>query len=285
MVDSCSKFSSMVREWIVEFHGEIGPKSEEEINKRVQTYIKQEDLYIEKVGFILSLVPNVPRQVLDVGSSAGGLSIAIARNGIKTHGIEPLASGIEVSRERALRLMVENVSFEKGIGESIQFEENTFDLVVSLAVLEHVQNVEKVVSEIFRVLKPGGVTYIEVPNNFYPYESHYKMVWLPMMPKWLAKCYVSLRGANPRFLDGLHYMNRPYIIDRFRRAGFSKVRDVYAEFMIGKVTSATWAQKKYNLKCKKLITKIFRLAYGYSPFAWFSNRAVYIIAYKPENSK
>jgi len=54
-----------------------------------------------------------------------------------------------------------------GDAHNIPFADNTFDAVFSVAVLEHVYNPEKVVEEMVRVLKPGGVIYSEVPFIFF----------------------------------------------------------------------------------------------------------------------
>jgi SAM-dependent methyltransferase len=56
----------------------------------------------------------------------------------------------------------ENVDYCCDVHELI-FESNTFDLVVCQAVLEHVLDPHVAISEIYRVTKPGGICYIEVP--------------------------------------------------------------------------------------------------------------------------
>ena len=63
-----------------------------------------------------------------------------------------------------------------GDGHDIPFANNTFDSVICVAVLEHVHNPEKVVSEMIRVLKPGGILYAEVPYIFFfhGYPNDYK---------------------------------------------------------------------------------------------------------------
>ncbi|MBW4492985.1 MAG: class I SAM-dependent methyltransferase [Oscillatoria princeps RMCB-10] len=62
-----------------------------------------------------------------------------------------------------------------GIGEKLPFKSNVFDAVFSLAVLEHVKNPFECAREIVRVLKPGGILYIQVPfmQPFHGYPDHY----------------------------------------------------------------------------------------------------------------
>lgn len=276
-------FADHIRRWIVGFHGDIAPQTEAWFEKRIRSYLQQEELFREKVGYLLGLLPYRPRYGLDVGSSAGGLSVALAQQGVAMEGIEPSPAGVEVSAMRARRLGVGNVRFQQGVGESLPFPDNTFDFVISLAVLEHVQNVTEVVKETCRVLKPGGWAYFEVPNNLFPFEGHYKMVWLPMMPKPLAKMYVRLRGAYPQFLDHLHYMNRWIVKRQFHNAGFVNLKDVYGEYLAGKAAGAAWARRSGRLARMRWSAPLVRLIFGSLPTAWFMNRAVCMLAMKPDN--
>jgi SAM-dependent methyltransferase len=56
--------------------------------------------------------------------------------------------------------------------EQLPFPENSFDLLLSHEVLEHVHDDRQAVAEIVRVLKPGGRAVIFVPNRLYPFETH-----------------------------------------------------------------------------------------------------------------
>lgn len=277
------EFANHIRRWIVGFHGDVAPHTEEWLDKRVRSYLQQENLYREKIRFLLDFLPVRPQHGLDVGSSAGGLSVALAQTGIVMEGIEPSQAGVEVSIMRAQRLGLNNVRFQHGVGENIPFSDNTFDFVISLAVLEHVQNVSAVVEETYRVLKPGGWAYFEVPNNLFPFEGHYKMAWLPMMPKPLAKLYVRARGAYPEFLDSLHYMNRRIVMRHFRKAGFSNLKDVYGDFLAGKAAGAAWAERSGRLARMPWSVRLVRKLFGPLPTAWFMNRAVCLVAMKPNN--
>lgn len=275
-------FADHLRQWIVGFHGDVAPQSPDALKQRVESYLRQEQLFTEKLGFLFAQLPERPCIGLDIGSSAGGLSVALAQHGIDMQGVEPSPAGVEVSRMRAQRLGLSNIDFHQGVGEQLPFPDGMFDLVISLAVLEHVQDVRKVVQEAFRVLKPGGWAYFEVPNNLFPFEGHYKMFWLPMMPKFLAKLYVKARGAYPSFLDHLHYMNRWIVMRHFRNTGFIQVRDVYADYLAGKARGEPWASRSGRLAKLPWGAGIIRLACGILPTAWFMNRVVCLIARKPE---
>jgi ubiquinone/menaquinone biosynthesis C-methylase UbiE len=278
-----SSFENANRRYLSGFRAAIGPVDEATVQRLVRTYVVQEQVYSEKVRFVLHHLVRRPGKALDVGSSAGGFSAALAMSGIRVIGVEPSTAGVEVSRQRAERLGLRNASFEVGVGEQLPYSAESFDLVVSLAVLEHVQDVDAVLGEAFRVLRPGGQAYFEVPNNFYPFEGHYKLPWLPMMPKRLAKLYVAALGYRPEFLDELHYMNRPLAFRYFRKAGFSDVRDLYGAFIAGKVSGAAWTSGPGRLPGWAAAGWLARSLFGSTPSALLLNRAVFVLATKPEH--
>jgi SAM-dependent methyltransferase len=91
-------------------------------------------------------------RVLDVGSGTGAFALAVA----------PLVGevvGVEVDEERveaARKLAPENVRFEVGDASALPFERASFDLAGCLRVLHHARRPELVVSELSRVVRPGG---------------------------------------------------------------------------------------------------------------------------------
>lgn len=60
----------------------------------------------------------------------------------------------------------------KGEAENLPFDEESFDVVTCLDVLEHVQNPQLVIKSIYKVLKPGGLAVITVPANQWMYGPH-----------------------------------------------------------------------------------------------------------------
>jgi 2-polyprenyl-3-methyl-5-hydroxy-6-metoxy-1,4-benzoquinol methylase len=277
-------FRAALRAWINEFHGQIRPYSDLETVRRVDSYVRQEDQYREKVRFVLDIFSQRnarPQQVLDLGSSAGGLAVALAQAGLNVQGVEPSAAGVAAAEIRARRCGVTTAAFQVGVGEALPYGDQEFDLVVSVAVLEHVQNVERVVRETFRVLKPGGYAYFEVPNYLFPFEPHYKIAWLPMMPKGIGKLYAKARGANPAFLDELNYMNIWIVRRAFSRAGFVDLQDFYAQYLAGKASGASWAGGAGRLARMPWSAGPIRALCSAGPAAWLFNRAIYLLARRP----
>ena len=85
----------------------------------------------------------------------------------------------------------------------LPFEDNTFDYVYSTSVFEHVLNTEEALKEIYRVLKPGGVTVHSLPSRYRIIEPHIKVPFggLIQSSGWL-KLWAAL-GIRNEFQSGL----------------------------------------------------------------------------------
>ena len=221
--------------YVNNFYASIG-RSGKIIQKRFQQRIHEENLYGETINRINDHVDEVANlSILELGSGTGGLSVALARNGAKVYGIEPSSHGIVASIERSKNYKNARTFFFLGVGEALPFQNNSFDLVISSAVLEHVKDLEKVVEEIFRILKPNGKIYQEIPNYLFPFEGHYKIVWFPLLPKKIAKLYVKLRRMNPAFLNHINYTTPQRVFKLFADRGFKELKDLYLEEFYGKI--------------------------------------------------
>lgn len=82
------------------------------------------------------------------------------------------AVGLDIEHERTVEARQIAKQVVCGAGEYLPFPENTFDLILSHEVLEHVQDDTKAIREIVRTLKPGGRLVLFVPNRGYPFETH-----------------------------------------------------------------------------------------------------------------
>ena len=71
----------------------------------------------------------------------------------------------------------------------VPYEDDTFDLIFSNSVMEHVQSPELVFRELARVLKPGGSLLFKTPNKW-----HYMPMIARMTPTWFHEYYNKRRG-------------------------------------------------------------------------------------------
>jgi arsenite methyltransferase len=100
-------------------------------------------------------------RVLDVGSGPGHQAFemaAVVGNTGKIDGVDPAESAVAIARRRCAELG--NVSFHLGAASHLPFDDATFNAVMSSQVFEYLDDVAGGLSEMFRVLKPGGSVLI-----------------------------------------------------------------------------------------------------------------------------
>ncbi len=99
-------------------------------------------------------------RVLDAGCGGGGTALSLAEETAFAVGLDLDArfrdSGTRLMRERGIA----NAGFVQGDGERLPFRDQSFDLVFSHSVIEHVASAERYLAECRRVLKPGGSLYL-----------------------------------------------------------------------------------------------------------------------------
>jgi SAM-dependent methyltransferase len=80
--------------------------------------------------------------------------------------------GLEFDLDRAQQALEPGRHILGGAGEHLPFPGDSFDLILSNEVIEHVQDDHKAVGEMVRVLKTGGRIALFCPNRWYPFETH-----------------------------------------------------------------------------------------------------------------
>jgi 2-polyprenyl-6-hydroxyphenyl methylase/3-demethylubiquinone-9 3-methyltransferase len=119
--------------------------------------------YFQQVLAQLGIDP-IGKQVLDVGCGGGLLAEPLARLGCRVTGIDPSEPSLVTARAHATDGGF-HIAYVRGTGEHLPFDAASFDVVCCCDVLEHVQDVDRVVTEIARVLKDGGVFFFDTINR------------------------------------------------------------------------------------------------------------------------
>jgi SAM-dependent methyltransferase len=110
-----------------------------------------------------------------------------------------------------------------GRASQLGYPGEAFDVAVFANVFEHIPPTERDVSlrEIYRVLKPGGVVIGQLPNPYFPIESHSRlpfMGWLPV--KWQHRYW---KLAPVSWGHNFHVVTMKHLKQSARRAGFHVV--------------------------------------------------------------
>jgi 2-polyprenyl-6-hydroxyphenyl methylase/3-demethylubiquinone-9 3-methyltransferase len=104
------------------------------------------------------------KSALEIGCGGGILCEEIARMGFATTGIDPSERSLAIATSHAKASDLQ-ITYVKGSGENLPYPDNSTDAVFCCDVLEHVRDVPKVISEVSRVLKPGGVFCYDTFNR------------------------------------------------------------------------------------------------------------------------
>lgn len=157
-------------------------------------------------------------EVLDLAAGCGQFVLHALQHGYSAWGIEPSTwkTSLVERKWQALGLPEAwRARMVRAIGEDLPFADDSFDAIYTHQTLEHVQHPDRVIGEMLRVVRPGGGIYIRCPDYRSTYEAHYRIAWLPLFPRPLARLYLRLRGRPVAGLETIRYVTRANIIRCF----------------------------------------------------------------------
>lgn len=127
-------------------------------------------------------------RLLEIGTGSGGISNYFGRHDSQNF----IVDSVDVND---VRIAKEGYQFHLVEDTSLPFSDNTFDIVISNHVIEHVGDTAAQLQhlrEIHRVLKLDGVGYLALPNRWMIIEPHYKLPFLSWLPHSLRTPYLRL---------------------------------------------------------------------------------------------
>lgn len=163
-----------------------------------------------RLGKVASLT-GVRGRWLDCGCCDGAYTVGLRQRGAE------LAIGSDIDPERVAAasqlLGGGGVSFLAAAAESLPFPDRYFDGVLLNEVLEHVEDQRRALSELRRVLVPGGLLVVFSPNRWFPFEGHGMVLGsknfgspvplLPWLPRRLSLPLMKARNYWPSELRDL----------------------------------------------------------------------------------
>jgi len=130
--------------------------------------------------------------------SAGDLQVFLEMGASKAHGIEVSEGLADLARLRfqgtQFERRVEIVTYD---GSILPYVDGCFDIVFSMHVVEHTQNPELYLTELFRVLKPGGVVFLDLPSRYYWREQHTLLPFIHFPPTKERDVIINSLLAKP----------------------------------------------------------------------------------------
>lgn len=117
-----------------------------------------------RLSYFDTLINWSGKTVLDLGCAGGFMAEALADRGAKVIGIDPAAAAIAAARAHA-RVAGHHIGYDVGFGEALPYPDGAFDAVVCVDVLEHVAALSRVLGEVERTLRPGGLFLFDTINR------------------------------------------------------------------------------------------------------------------------
>ncbi|MBV9710233.1 MAG: 3-demethylubiquinone-9 3-O-methyltransferase [Ktedonobacteraceae bacterium] len=155
------------------------------------------------------------KKALDVGCGGGLLAEEFARLGCAVTGIDPSELSLETARRHARESGLQ-IDYQVGTGESLPFQDASFDIVYCCDVLEHVQGLGRVIAEIARVLKKGGIFLYDTINRTFPS----RLVMIKLFQEWQATSFMP-----PNLHEWKMFITPGELRTHLRQAGL-ELRDV-----------------------------------------------------------
>lgn len=195
-------------------------------------------LWRRKVVKILK--PLKPKSVLDIATGTGDLAIReVKLNPEKIVGIDISGNMLKIGEEKVLTRKLDHIiSFKQADSAEIPFDENTFEAATVAFGVRNFENLDKSLSEIFRVLKKNGqlaVLEFSMPENslFKQLYKFYLNRIIPLAGKIISKdvkaySYLSVSiGAFPSGEKFLEHMKKAGFTKTFQRRLTFGVASVY----------------------------------------------------------
>lgn len=173
---------------------------------RAETRVKL--AYVRDVLTRANVAPGA--KILDGGCGAGLVTIPLAEAGYDVIGVDQSTSSLSVARQRARS---PRATFQKADVENLSFADVSFDAVLLLDLLEHVDDPRKTIAEAARVLRPGGVLVFHTFNRTF-------MSWL-----LAVKALEVLMRGGPKHIHVHHKFIKPRELEQMATASGLRVTE------------------------------------------------------------
>lgn len=185
-----------------------------------------------------------PSSILDIATGTGDLAIKFTEKSTadKVVGLDISEGMLSVARKKTENSdLADRVSFIKGDSEALPFSDNSFDAITVSFGIRNFENLEKGLSEIYRVLSPKGLFVIletSVPKNF-PWKQGYFVYTRGIMPV-IGKIFSKDKVAYNYLSESASVFPHGEVLNNIlKKIGFKEVKNMPQTFGVATIYSAT----------------------------------------------
>ena len=188
-----------------------------------------------------------PKQILDVATGTADLAIEAMRiNPEKIFGIDISKEMLEIGKNKISKKKLDKfISLQQGDSENIPFPEHSFDAVTVAFGVRNFENLEKGMSEIYRVLKPNGrvvVLEFSKPSGF-PVKQLYYLYFRGILP-FVGRIVSKDKSAYTYLPDSvMQFPEKNEFVEKMKQTGFNECSYITLTFGIA---SIYLGNKKYE---------------------------------------
>jgi len=196
-------------------------------------------LYVPEVTFanynflirkqhVMQLFDKRGGRYLDAGCGTGDFLPDLAERGGEVYALDFAEEMIERAQRKAEASGCQGVHFAVGDVCDLPYESNFFDAIIGVGLVEYLADLDGAFRQMFRVLKPGGIFIVTVPNIVSPF-----MAYETAVPKIKGVVKHALAAAGLRQPERAYFQRHfvPWQLDRqLRRIGFRKADFSYCTY-------------------------------------------------------
>ncbi len=192
---------------------------------------------------------------LVVGAGTGGMIVALKQKDVKkVVAVEPYKKALLIARGKAKLAGVHPENISQDVVEALPYADCSIDMIHCFTVLEHVKVVRKAIKEMYRVLKPGGLIYINTPDYRFPYEGHYKLPLPVFMKRTITKLCLKLLKRPTRFINTIQFVTEKNLDNILRT-------EVALYWRIYEKVPNDWFYQKGNSWKYRMLKWVYRFFY------------------------
>lgn len=159
-------------------------------------------------------------RLLDIGCSTGFMTALYADRFAAVTGVDIDQPAVEFARRNN---SAPNIDYQVADAMATELPADSFDVVTCTHIYEHVPDARRLIAEVNRVLRPGGVCLFAAGNRLALIEPHYHLPLLSVIPKPLGSRYLRALGKGEHYYEThLTYWQLTELVAAFERIDYTR---------------------------------------------------------------